>query len=152
MENMKTKKEIINGIINEANNEMVSAMEKTKADNEMITEKYNTTLMLFVFIIFTLTLVAAVLMWTVLIDGIMSGARIMSAMAIGVVGLVCIFFLVRWCIGLTMAFKSVIRSNNAKLDKEIELIRARCQENIYRENASVQYASSASASADEESF
>lgn len=139
MENMKTKKEIINGIINEANNEMVSAMEKTKADNEMITEKYNTTLMLFVFIIFTLTLTAAVLMWTVLIDGIMSGTRIMSAMAIGVVGLVCIFFLVRWCIGLTMAFKSVIRSNNAKLAKEIERIRTKCQENIYRENASVQY-------------
>lgn len=150
MENMKTKKEIINGIINEANNEMVSAMEKTKADNEMITEKYNTTLLLFVFIIFTLTLVAAVLMWTVLIDGIMSGTRIMSAMAIGVVGLVCIFFLVRWCIGLTMAFKSVIRSNNAKLAKEIERIRTKCQENIYRENASVQY--TPDVASEEESF
>lgn len=150
MENMKTKKEIINGIINEANNEMMSAMEKTKADNEMITEKYNTTLMLFVFIIFTLTLVAAVLMWTVLIDGIMSGTRIMSAMAIGVVGLVCIFFLVRWCIGLTMAFKSVIRSNNAKLAKEIERIRTKCQENIYRENASVQY--TPDVASEEESF
>lgn len=150
MENMKTKKEIINRIINEANNEMVSAMEKTKADNEMITEKYNTTLMLFVFIIFTLTLVAAVLMWTVLIGGIMSGTRIMSAMAIGVVGLVCIFFLVRWCVGLTMAFKSVIRSNNAKLAKEIERIRTKCQENIYRENASVQYPSDVAS--EEESF
>ena len=150
MVSMKTKKEIIDGIINEANNEMILAMEKTKANNEMITEKYNTTLMIFVFIIFTLTLTAAVLMWTVLIGGILSGERIMSAMAIGIIGLVCIFFLVRWCIGLTMAFKSVIRSNNAKLDKEIELIRARCQEHIYRENASVQYASSVSA--DEESF
>lgn len=139
MENMKTKKEIIDGIINEANNEMILAMEKTRANNEMITEKYNTTLMIFVFVIFTLTLTAAVLMWTVLIGGIMSGTRIMSAMAIGVVGLVCIFFLVRWCVGLTMAFKSVIRSNNAKLAKEIERIRTKCQENIYRENASVQY-------------
>jgi hypothetical protein len=149
---MKTKKEIIDGIINEANNEMILAMEKTKANNEMITEKYNTTLMIFVFIIFTLTLTAAVLMWTVLIGGIISGARIMSAMAIGIIGVVCIFFLVRWCFGLTMAFKSAIRNNNAKLDKEIELIRTRCQERIYRENASVQYASSASVSADEESF
>lgn len=152
MGNMKTKKEIIDGIINEANNEMMLAVEKTKANNEMITEKYNTTLMIFVFIIFTLTLTAAVLMWTVLIGGIMSGARIMLAMAIGIIGVVCIFFLVRWCFGLTMAFKSAIRNNNAKLDKEIELIRTRCQERIYRENASVQYASSASASADEESF
>lgn len=152
MGNMKTKKEIIDGIINEANNEMILAMEKTKANNEMITEKYNTTLMIFVFIIFTLTLTAAVLMWTVLIGGIMSGARIMSAMAIGIIGVVCIFFLVRWCFELTMAFKSAIRNNNAKLDKEIELIRARCQERIYRENASVQYVSSASASTDEESF
>ena len=76
----------------------------------------------------------------------------MSAMAIGIIGVVCIFFLVRWCFGLTMAFKSAIRNNNAKLDKEIELIRARCQERIYRENASVQYVSSDSASADEESF
>ena len=152
MGNMKTKKEIIDGIINEANNEMMLAVEKTKANNEMITEKYNTTLMIFVFIIFTLTLTAAVLMWTMLIGGIMSGARIMLAMAIGIIGVVCIFFLVRWCFGLTMAFKSAIRNNNAKLDKEIELIRTRCQERIYRENASVQYASSASASADEESF
>ena len=150
MVSMKTKKEIIDGIVNEANNEMILAMEKTKANNEMITEKYNTTLMIFVFIIFTLTLTAAVLMWTVLIGGILSGERIMSAMAIGIIGLVCIFFLVRWCFGLTMAFKSAIRNNNAKLDKEIELIRARCQERIYRENASVQYASSVSA--DEESF
>ena len=150
MVSMKTKKEIIDGIINEANNEMILAMEKTKANNEMITEKYNTTLMIFVFIIFTLTLTAAVLMWTVLIGGILSGERIMSAMAIGIIGVVCIFFLVRWCFGLTMAFKSAIRNNNAKLDKEIELIRARCQERIYRENASVQYASSVSA--DEESF